>query len=409
MERLPEGPKTAELPNWTDGQDCSQVFSGEATQMKISKLTGAVAVIGIGLWGITVHGQDRHSRIVNLDCVSGNPGFWCGAAGLHGQLTIKKFDGGTSASAGHGFGNVDGQPHPYANLSVYLPCRQERTGGVDTGPRQFYGLYITLDPPGIPTRILSFNTSCYSFIYQTPLNLPAAIEPTDWFTKDLFVTVVLESDDWLDSVVPVILQSAGQPATVAYSNDFRSNVGLSSLFGDAVLEGGSVRLTNNVDFQLGSLVIDDLVQGGAVASFAATFDLQTGPGTGVPADGISFNLGALPDAAFGEEGIFQGLTVSFDTTFNGPHDPIGIDVLVNGTVVARDATNPFTNGFFVPVTVVFNADGTLDLTFDGAAIFTNIPTGYVPAGGDRFGFGGRTGASNEVNRIDNVSIVAVPQ
>ena len=54
--------------------------------------------------------------------------------------------------------------------------------------------------------------------------------------------------------------------------------------------------------------------------------------------------------------------------------------------------------------MVFDADGTLDLTFAGVPIFTNLPTGFAPAIGDRFGFGGRTGDSNEVNRIDNVRI-----
>ncbi len=194
-----------------------------------------------------------------------------------------------------------------------------------------------------------------------------------------------------------------------YVNDFSSSVGPASLFGDAVLDNGSVRLTDSINFQLGSLVIDDVVPGGAVASFAATFDLQTGPGSIPPADGISFNLGPLPNAAFGEEGTFDGFTISFDTFKNPDPDIIGIDVRVNGLIVASNPINPFTNGVFVPVSVVFDSDGTLDLTFDGVPIFTNLPTGFTPATNDRFGFGGRTGGSNEVNRIDNVSISVIPQ
>ena len=199
------------------------------------------------------------------------------------------------------------------------------------------------------------------------------------------------------------------PAVAKYVNDFSSSVGSASLFGDAVLDSGSVRLTDSINSQLGSLVIDEFVPGSTVASFTATFDFQTGPGSFPPADGISFNLGQLPNFAFGEEGTSGGLTISFDTFDNGFPDHIGIDVLVNGTVVASDGTNPFTNGVFVPVSVVFDADGTLDLTFDGAAIFIDLPTGITLATGDRFGFGGRTGGSNEVNRIDNVSIFVVPQ
>jgi hypothetical protein len=206
------------------------------------------------------------------------------------------------------------------------------------------------------------------------------------------------------------LSTVGCPTpSFDYVNDFSSSVGPASLFGDAVLDNGSVRLTDSINFQLGSLVIDDVVPGGAVASFAATFDLQIGPGSIPPADGISFNLGLLPNAAFGEEGTFDGFTISFDTFKNPDPDIIGIDVRVNGLIVASNPINPFTNGVFVPVSVVFDSDGTLDLTFDGVPIFTNLPTGFTPATNDRFGFGGRTGAANEVNRIDNVSISVIPQ
>ena len=98
------------------------------------------------------------------------------------------------------------------------------------------------------------------------------------------------------------------PPDAEYVNDFGSSVGPASVFGDAILESGSVRLTDSINDQLGSLVIDDFVPGGAVASFAATFDLQIGPSSGPPGpgDGISFNLGPLPDAAFGEEGCYSG-------------------------------------------------------------------------------------------------------
>jgi hypothetical protein len=207
------------------------------------------------------------------------------------------------------------------------------------------------------------------------------------------------------------VKTVGCPAPVVgeYINDFSSSVGPASLFGDAILDSGSVRLTDSINGRLGSLVIDDLVPGGAVASFAATFDLQTGPGSVPPADGISFNLGPLPNSAFGEEGTFSGLTIAFDTFDNPGPDAVGIDVRVNGAIVATNPTNPFTNGAFVSVSVVFDSDGTLDLTFDGAPIFINLPTGFTPATGDRFGFGGRTGGFNEENRIDNVNIVVVPQ
>ncbi len=72
-----------------------------------------------------------------------------------------------------------------------------------------------------------------------------------------------------------LLSFPAEPAQ--YVNNFSSDIGAASLFGDAVLDNGSVRLTDSINNQLGSLVIDDLTPGGAVPSFTASFDIQTGP------------------------------------------------------------------------------------------------------------------------------------
>jgi len=101
------------------------------------------------------------------------------------------------------------------------------------------------------------------------------------------------------------------------------------------------------------------------------------------------------------------LTISFDTFDNLYPDSIGIDVIVTDELVGRSLVDPFTDGVSVPVSVNLDADGTLDLTFDGVAIFTDLPTGFVSKSGDVFGFGGRTGAGiggQDIQRIDNVSI-----
>jgi len=102
----------------------------------------------------------------------------------------------------------------------------------------------------------------------------------------------------------------------------------------------------------------------------------------------------------------SGLTITFDTFDDLGPDPIAIHVFVHGELVGRSFTNPFTDGRFVPVSVGFDADGTLDLTFDGSPIFGDLATGFTPESTNRFGFGGRTGGLNQVNRIDNVSISA---
>ena len=124
----------------------------------------------------------------------------------------------------------------------------------------------------------------------------------------------------------------GCPAPDAeYVNDFGADVGPASLFGDAVLDSGSVRLTDSTRNQLGSLVINNLVPGGAVASFTATFDLQMGPGTVPPADGISFNLGSVSGVAFGEEGVDEGdaLYKGYGVVDSKKKVPIGVFLLLD--------------------------------------------------------------------------------
>ena len=210
-------------------------------------------------------------------------------------------------------------------------------------------------------------------------------------------------------VAMLVLSVTGRAAQAGtYLNDFNTDAAGATLFGSATLDRGNVRLTDDVDSQRGSLIVDDLDPGTAILSFLARFDMATGPGTLTPADGLSFNFGQLPNTDFGEEAAF-GLNVSFDTYDNGGGEAPAIDVMVNGIGVpgGHSTVNPYTNGAFVPVSVSLDPDGTLDVTFNSTSIFSDLPTGFVPQAGDRFGFGGRTGGLNQENRIDNLSIVTV--
>ena len=193
-----------------------------------------------------------------------------------------------------------------------------------------------------------------------------------------------------------------------YQNDFTA-VPAATLRGTAAWVNQSLRLTEAVNGQFGSAVLDGVAVCQAQTGFDALFTVATGPGTAPPADGISFTVGDTGTLPWGEDGpgTPHNLTISLDTYDNGigQSAAIGIRIAVNGTMVAYNATNPYTNGATVPVEVHYTAATGVTVLFNGAPIFTNTA---VPAfsllAGDRYGFGGRTGGLNEVNVVDNVSI-----
>jgi hypothetical protein len=200
-----------------------------------------------------------------------------------------------------------------------------------------------------------------------------------------------------------------------YSDNFNDGSAAPGLLtGNAVAIGNAVRLTQNEQAQMGSLIIPDLDPGLTALSFTATFDMAMGPAFSQPADGLSFVFGSLADSStFGEAGVSSGLTVSFDLWDNGGGEGPGMNVIVNDSIVAggHSAMNPYTNGAFVPVAISFFANGTLNLSFNGSTIFSGLNTGFTPQLGYRFGFGARTGALSAVHQVDNVNIQtqAVPE
>lgn len=201
---------------------------------------------------------------------------------------------------------------------------------------------------------------------------------------------------------------------IAYAESFddgQANGGVMN--GNAAVVGNRLRLTPNSGGQQGTFNIMDLNPGVAIAAFKADFEIAIGPGSGNPADGMSFVLGQLLDGSnYGEEGPGTGLVISADTYVNGESGETerAVEVIVNGVVVGHVAMNPFTNGTTVPVSVNFDADKTLDLFFGGTPIFTDLPTGYTPQIGDRFGFGARTGGETAEHAVDNINIqTTVPE
>ncbi|MEY2408974.1 MAG: hypothetical protein QOF48_1644, partial [Verrucomicrobiota bacterium] len=211
--------------------------------------------------------------------------------------------------------------------------------------------------------------------------------------------------NWATGIVPDSINGA----TGAFSTDFASGVPAgSAIYGNAHVDGGYLHLTDAVNSQQGSIIINDLLNGAPLGTFTMTMKVLLGQGTTPPADGLSVSIANnIPNASFGEEGEGTGLTVSFDSYDNGGAEAPAIDVKYGGTTIAHTPVPSVeTGGQFVPVSIVLHADGTLDLTANGVPVYQNLATGYVPISGARFGIGGRTGGLNENNYIDDINISA---
>ena len=202
----------------------------------------------------------------------------------------------------------------------------------------------------------------------------------------------------------------GRVRVDSYTNDFNAGLGAATLLGSAVWTNQAVQLTDAVASQTGAVVLDGIVTGPFVSGFTARFDAAIGPiGGAVPAYGMSFSVGDLGTGAWGENGVgtSHSLTIGFDTYDNGVGTPgtIGINLFVNGTHVAYNAINPYTNGVAVPVEVSYDTATGMTVKFNGATIFSNVTVpGFSFQTGDRFGFGGRTGGFDERNVVDDVEI-----
>ena len=124
-------------------------------------------------------------------------------------------------------------------------------------------------------------------------------------------------------------------------------------------------------------------------------------------------MGSLPtNYSWGEDGPYpddspRNLTIVFDTHgFNtGLETQRGIKIRVNNGLVLYSAVNPYSNGAARAVEITYTPTEGLTVKFNGTNVFANVALGgFALQPGDRFGFGGRTGGLNQVNRIDDVNI-----
>ncbi|WP_425503678.1 chitobiase/beta-hexosaminidase C-terminal domain-containing protein [Luteolibacter flavescens] len=195
----------------------------------------------------------------------------------------------------------------------------------------------------------------------------------------------------------------------SYVNDFSSGPGAASLRGHAIWTSQGIQLTDETGGgQQGAVVLDGPVTGSGMSGFTARFTLNLGPAGHVnPADGVAFSVGDLGTGTWREDGpgTARNLTISFDTYNNGGDGSIGVRIFRDGTAVAHNPTNPFTNGVTVPVEVRYDATAGVSVVFNGVTLFTDValPGFTLPEDG-RFGFSARTGGSTERAVVDDVVI-----
>ena len=190
------------------------------------------------------------------------------------------------------------------------------------------------------------------------------------------------------------------------------------------VQGGRLQLTtDDVNSQVANYMLPVIPELGSAQSFKICFDLALfdAEGGNPPADGFSFNLGAIADdASAGEEGHEDGLVVSFDTWDNGGEGAatgIGVDIRVNNAEVATNRigadedknNNSIFNfdGISRKVTISYSGDGTsgaVSVSLGDNQLYSGQAVDWAPEAGDRVAFGARTGGANETVSFDNLAI-----
>jgi hypothetical protein len=176
-----------------------------------------------------------------------------------------------------------------------------------------------------------------------------------------------------------------------------------------VVASGRLVLTQNQNSQQGTITFEDLDGGQPIESFTARFKLQIGPGSGNPADGVSFCFGPGLSANFGEEGSGNGVIIAFDTYDNGASEAPAIDVKYGGATIAstKFAKADMVTSRFEDVVIQVNRGGRLNMVYKGQILYTNLVLpAYAPQAG-QFAIGARTGGENANQWIDDLNITTV--
>src|SRR6266571_3998104 len=202
------------------------------------------------------------------------------------------------------------------------------------------------------------------------------------------------SYDFNDAMVP--------PGTTLNGN-------ASITFDGGVTNSGVLHLTDAVNGQGGTFIIPDLNTNAPVKAFTAYFALRMGGGTIPPADGVSFSWASSNDVpanlVASEGGVGNDLRVIFDL-YNGANPYFGVtwrNTPLVTTYIPYTAMETGDN--FGDTYIRVNANGTVDVQYNGMVLFNQVPLpAFAAIAGDEFVFGSRTGGLNENQWVDNVEI-----
>jgi hypothetical protein len=177
-----------------------------------------------------------------------------------------------------------------------------------------------------------------------------------------------------------------------------------------VSDSGMLVLTLNQNSLAGGFIIEPLLGGAEVSALWASFDLHISEGTGLPADGFSFNFAPnVSSGGSGPEPSFSGLSVVFDTYDNSGGEAPAIEVRWKGQIVSSTkgswSTTIDTGAGFRTVLVRVTPAGVLDLAYGDRVLVNSLQlTNYSFITAGKFGFFANTGGENENHWVDNINL-----
>ncbi|MCI0743798.1 MAG: hypothetical protein L0Y58_00180, partial [Verrucomicrobia subdivision 3 bacterium] len=256
-----------------------------------------------------------------------------------------------------------------------------------------------------PAATLADNGTLYRVVVTGPINTITSSEAS----LTVINAVRPASPDVLFDFNDCIAEPCSPPAgTAVFSNQGQTRVTPTSVPGGS----GVLRLTDAVDGQSGTWIIEDFKMGAAIEGFVAAFNVYVDGGETPPADGYSFNWATdFPNGTLGEaeNGAGSGLRIAFDIFDNGGGEAPAVAVIWAGAVVAERKVpiETLETGLDTLKEVIINleSDGTVDVVYGGEVIHHNVQLpGFSSLAGARFGFAARTGGLNENHWLDDVAI-----